>query len=242
MRFPDRLRKPGYRILGLVALAGALASSPWWVRAGVRRLEYFHVRRIEIRGVRYLEPDDIVRRLGVDTLRSIVDPVGGLEERLRRHPQIATARITRRLPGTLVVTIRENLPVALVPRGDGLAAYDSAGRVLPVDPSRSLLDLPVLTAPDGGALALLGALRSRSPRIYARISSAAPDTGSGGVVFVLTPATRVRVSVARDSGAVGVAALRFDDIFPVESDLARRTERAAELDLRFRDQVVARLQ
>jgi cell division protein FtsQ len=42
--------------------------------------------------------------------------------------------------------------------------------------------------------------------------------------------------------SAGVAPQRFRDIFPVESDLARRNERAAELDIRYRDQVVARLE
>jgi len=41
--------------------------------------------------------------------------------------------------------------------------------------------------------------------------------------------------------AVDVGAARFADLAPVENDLARRGVRAAELDLRFRDQVVARL-
>ena len=35
---------------------------------------------------------------------------------------------------------------------------------------------------------------------------------------------------------------RLADIFPVESDLARRQARVGELDLRYRDQVIARLQ
>jgi hypothetical protein len=36
--------------------------------------------------------------------------------------------------------------------------------------------------------------------------------------------------------------VRLADIFPVESDLARRQARVKELDLRYRDQVIARLQ
>ncbi len=39
-----------------------------------------------------------------------------------------------------------------------------------------------------------------------------------------------------------VAPARLAEIVPVEQDLARRQARAAELDLRFRDQVIARLQ
>jgi hypothetical protein len=35
---------------------------------------------------------------------------------------------------------------------------------------------------------------------------------------------------------------RLAEIFPVEADLAKRQARVVELDLRFRDQVIARLQ
>jgi len=41
---------------------------------------------------------------------------------------------------------------------------------------------------------------------------------------------------------VGVSVERLSDIFPVESDLIRRRANVAELDLRYRDQVIARLQ
>lgn len=233
MKFPARLKKPGYRYLGALILVALVITSPRWSHAMLHHLTYFHIRKIEIRGTRYLQPADVVGRLRVDTLRSILDDVGPLEQRLRTHPQIAEAHISRRLPGTLVVTIRENFPVALVPVGDGLQPYDSAGRALPIDPSRTQLDLPILTAPDPGALALLGAMRVKEPRIYDRVSEVAP-TGRD-LVFTLTPTLHVRTTA-------GVAADRFRDIFPVESDLARRNERVAELDIRYRDQVVARLQ
>ncbi|MEO6865599.1 MAG: FtsQ-type POTRA domain-containing protein [Gemmatimonadaceae bacterium] len=233
MKFPDRLRKPGYRYLGAIAAAIVLATSPRWGHAALHRLAYFHVRKLEIRGVRYLQPEDVVARLRVDTLRSIVDDLAPLEARIRSHPQVSDVTITRRFPGTLIITIRENMPVALVPRGDGLQPYDSLGRALPIDPSRAALDLPVLTTPNRGALRLLGELRARDPGMFDRISEVAPD--SSGLVLTLTSSLRLRA-------LPGVAPERFRDIFPVESDLARRNERAAELDLRYRDQVVARLQ
>jgi len=42
--------------------------------------------------------------------------------------------------------------------------------------------------------------------------------------------------------SAGVTADRLADIIPVEQDLTHRHVRVAELDLRFRDQVLARLQ
>jgi hypothetical protein len=41
---------------------------------------------------------------------------------------------------------------------------------------------------------------------------------------------------------VGLSVDRLADIFPVENDLARRQLHVGELDLRYRDQVIARLQ
>jgi hypothetical protein len=41
---------------------------------------------------------------------------------------------------------------------------------------------------------------------------------------------------------VGLSVERLADIFPVETDLARRQVHVSELDLRYRDQVIARLQ
>jgi hypothetical protein len=35
---------------------------------------------------------------------------------------------------------------------------------------------------------------------------------------------------------------RFSEIIPVEQDLAKRGHRAHELDLRYRDQIVARIE
>jgi cell division protein FtsQ len=39
-----------------------------------------------------------------------------------------------------------------------------------------------------------------------------------------------------------LSAARLADLLPVERDLERRRARVAEIDLRFRDQVIARLQ
>lgn len=234
MKFPERLKKPGYKYLAALLLIGFAFFIPRWSKRFVHEMTYFHVRSIEIRGTRYLQPTDIVTRLRVDTTRSLFDDVTALEARLRTHPQIANAHITRRPPSTLIVTITENLPVALVPSDDGLDPYDSAGHKLPIDPSRTPVDLPVLSTIDLPALRLLGALRSTHSKVYDRLSQV-QRVGPNDVILVLTPLLRVRT-------AVGVAPDRLQDIFPVESDLARRSERPAELDLRYRDQVIARLQ
>jgi cell division protein FtsQ len=188
---------------------------------------------VEVTGTRYLEPSVIVQGLGVDTLRSIWDELAPLEERVAKHPQVRTVRIARRLPGTLRVHVEEHLPVAFVSGPAGLRVIDAAGRMLPIDPSRRRVDLPILSHADSALLRLLGELRDREPALYKRVSEVR-RVGPDEVVFRLfTTAVRARPTVT---------AARLAEISFVEADLARRQLRAAELDLRFTDQVIARLQ
>ena len=214
--------------LALVAVLGV----PWWGRAGLRRLDYFRVRAVEVSGTRYLEPSEIVRRLNVDTLRSIWDELAPLERRVLEHPGVRAAHVDRGLPGTLRVRVEEREPVAFVPAPAGLRVVDEGGRELPIDPSRRPVDLPIAPSADTAVLRLLGALRVEQPAFYRRVSEVR-RTGRDEVVFRL-PALTVR---ARPR----VEASRLADIRFVEADLARRNLQAAELDLRFRDQVIARL-
>ena len=219
--------------LALRGLAVALVlSSPFWVRAGARHLAFFHARKVEIDGARYIAPDQIVTRMMIDTAASIWDDAEVWERRIGAHPQVRTVRITRRLPGTLVVHVSEVPPVALVPSAEGLVPYDATGHQLPVDPTAFDLDLPVVPARDVAALRLLGDVRERTPALFARIS--AVRRLPRGELFVQVDS--LMVFAARDLSAV-----RLSDILPVELDLARRGRRVVELDLRYRDQVIARL-
>lgn len=234
MKFPARLRKPGYRYVAAIALAAALLSSPRWGRRALRDMTFFHVRAVELRGLRYLQPRAVMSQMRVDTTWSVWDDLTPVADRLRRHPQIAQVTVARRLPGRLVVTIRENVPVALVPAGDGLVPYDSAGRALPIDPSQISLDLPIAEQRDTAVLRFLAALRSTQPALYARVSDVR-RVSAADMLVRLTPDLVVRAPL-------GLAPERLADIFPVERDLALRQARVAELDLRYRDQVIARLQ
>ena len=214
----------------------ALAAIPWWGPAILRRFDFFRVRRVEVVGTRYVGPEQIVQRLRIDSTASLWDDVSVLEQRVRQHPSVRDVRIERKLPGTLLVRVTENLPVALVQAPAGLVPVDAAGRSLPINPATSDVDLPVLATRDTLVLRLLGELREKAPALFVRIGEVRRLEG-GGLLLRLTEQPGRDVLAATD-----VTADRLTDVIPVEQDLARRSLRAAELDLRFRDQVVARLQ
>lgn len=266
---PTRPRRR-WKIIGLLLLLVLLAPTPWLARRGASKLAFFHVNRVEVTGTRYLSPDTVVARLALDTTNSVWDDPAPLVLRVRALPQVTDVSISRRLPGTLVVSVQENPPVALVSGAHGLEVVDSTGRPLPIDPARDAVDLPVANQRDVALIRMLGDVRARHSVLYRRISEVSRDT-AGDVVILLAPTAsestapvrRRTVPAGTDSVGIadttasiattgpemlrvrarlGVSATRLTDIFPVEIDLRRRGARVAELDLRYRDQVIARLQ
>lgn len=220
--------------LSLLALGACfLLAAPLWAPLLLRRMAFFHVRRIEILGVHYLAPSDILTRLHVDTLTSVWDPTAPLVARVSGDPAIQQVFIRRKLPGTLVVEVTERVPVALVSAKDGFRVYDERGRALPIDPSRVSVDVPVLMQRDTTVLRILGSMRERMPALYARVSTVARVGGDELLFQFAMQAVRAMTDVTLE---------RFADLAPVEADLRQKQLRAAEIDLRFRDQVIARLQ
>ncbi len=217
----------------LAILVGTLVVTPWWVPPLLRPLAFFRVRQVDVRGTRYASPADIARSLAIDTLYSLWDDTRVLETRVKALPHIRDASVARRIPSTLVVTVEENVPVALVPSGSGFRAYDEDGRALALDPSRTPVDLPIIAKRDTALLRLLGEVRASDPSLFARISELR-RSGRDELVMQL-----VTIPV-RAMGDVTVGQLA--QIAPVEEDLAKRRARPVELDLRFKDQVIARIQ
>jgi len=242
----ERLGRPGWKILGALFLVALIMAAGWGTREAARRMAFFRVSAVEVRGARYLQPAEIIARLKVDTLASLWDDLAPYQARVRGHPQVSDVSISRRMPGTLVVTIKENLPVALIQTPAGLLPFDSLGKQLPIDPARTSLDLPSVATRDPVLLKLVGAIRATEPRVFARIEEV-KRTGRDEILLTLSRRA-VADSVGSTAGTlhvrlpVGLSVERLADIFPVETDLARRQVSVSELDLRYRDQVIARLQ
>jgi cell division protein FtsQ len=223
-----------WRLTIAVVAAVVLLASPLWGPPVLRRLDFFRVRRVEILGTRYTVPSELLDRLRVDTTRSVWDPLEPLAARLRTHAQIESVSVTRRLPGTLVVRVKERHPVALVDAPGGLRAVDERGRRLPLDPSRTPVDAPVVTAAPRDTMVyhLLGEMQRDAPALYARLSSIRAAGADEIVLQIADLSVRAMTNVTL---------ARLADVDPVQRDLARRQLRPIELDLRYRDQVIARV-
>ncbi len=222
------------RVIGLSTLAVVVIGSVFWVPLVLRPLDFFHIRRVVVRGVRYLDGRALVRQMQIDTTVSIWDALGPYTARLASHRQIRSVRLSRRLPSTVIVTIEEITPIALAPtQGGGLRAYDEGGRALPLDPTRVDVDLPILSRADTSLLRLLGDLKRIDPAMYARVSEVERTGREEAIVFLSSLPVRVRSTIPAD---------RFAELRAVEEDLVRRGVKYVELDLRFSDRVIVRLQ
>ena len=165
---PHRRGPRWLRIAVAALLALLVVSLPWSAPALFQKLVFFRVRKVEIRGAVYLTPSEILGRLRVDSSANVWDDASPLVARLMTHPQIRGVTVTRKLPSTLVVRVQENLPVALVPNAKGFAVIDGHGMPLPIDPSATKLDLPIVASRDTiGA----GDITRTGPELIARLAS-----------------------------------------------------------------------
>jgi len=217
--------------VSLVVAAVALFTTQWWGPLALSRLDYFHVRRVEIDGLQYTKTAELMRLIHVDTTQSVWQPLQPIVARIESHAMVLHASVERVLPGTFLVRVTERAPVAFSPDNGTLRIADATGRTLPIDPMATPLDLPIASTPDSTVLQLLNAMRVEAPPLYARVTDA--RRVGADEVHLLLGDLRVRA-------AIDVTVARFRDILPVEADLARNHLRAVELDLRFHDQVIAR--
>ena len=224
-------RKPRWgRRIAAIAMLFAITGS-FWAPPLLSHMEFFRVRRVEVRGARFTPPDDIRRLLKIDTTFSIWNDLEPLQERAAAHKQVSGVHISRRFPSTLIVSVEEHQPVALVQSSNGLRAYDAAGRGLPLDPSRTPVDVPVMVRADTAMFRFLGELQSKQRDLFARVNEIRRNGRDDLVLDLVSISVRVRPDISVE---------RLAQISSVETYLAQRRPR--ELDFRFRDQVIARFQ
>jgi cell division protein FtsQ len=220
--------------LALIGIGALLVVTvPLWTPLIMRRMDFFRVRRLEIIGTRYIPTTEIVSRANVDTTRSVWDSRDPIADRVKTHPGVQRVEVSRKLPGTLIITVTEYQPIALVPGPQGFRVFDERGVALPIDPSRVDVDAPVLASADPALLHLLAGMKRVLPPLYSRVSEV-KRVGIHELVFQLdeTP-VRAMTTVSLED---------LHQIDAVEADLRKRALRVTELDLRYKDQIIARLQ
>lgn len=206
-------------------------------------LPLFLVDEVHVSGTTYLAPSDVRRAAGLNAAANLWEPKARWLEALKSHPLVESAEVRRRLPSTLVFHVTEAKPVALV-AAPVVEAVDRRGVRLPVDPTRPVLDLPVIRVLNRDSTAVSLGL-SLLAREAAHLNAVAPEVLvvvselllEDGLVTLLLGDSGPRI---RYRPPLSEKRLR-DGIVAMNDALERFPGRPPrEVDLRFEDQVVVR--
>ena len=192
-----RARRPADRrrrlVVGLGAAVLVLAVAAWVVLAS----PLLSVRTVQVDGVSTLTGDEVVAAAGiaagtplvrVDTTAAAAR-VGGL-------PQVASAEVTRGWPGTVVVTVVERVPVAVVQTAGQRRLVDAGGVVFetvtgPAPDGVVPLEVSTPGPEDAATRAALGAVTALPAEVRAQLTGVTARTADD-VTLTLTDGRSVR--------------------------------------------------
>ena len=224
-----------------LSVAGGVALAAAWFPDALAELEYFRATEFRVVGARLVDEDEVLETASIPSYASVFDASDSWERRLERHPLIRRAKITRDLPVTLVVTVEERVPVALVANAL-LEPVDRDGQVLALDPGEHRMDLPLPSSSRGMTRLSTSQLRilameverltADDPSFMAAVSEITLDD-KGDATAIVEGGVRIRFRPP-------LSHRRLRDGLTVLEDADRRhpDRRAAIVDLRYADQVV----
>ena len=167
--------------------------------------------------------------------QALVDVVG-IRQRLLRFGWVKDARVSRRLPDTLVIDIVERNPAALWQSSGRLALIDAEGVVLDRVPVDKMPDLPLLIGPGANSQEQqLDRLMADVPTLKPQLASA---TWVGGRRWDLNFQSGETVALPEGEAAARGALTRFAKLDKSSGLLGRGIVR---FDLRIPDKMIVRL-
>lgn len=146
--FFRKILKTGKMVFGGVFLLAFLVSLSLGVVVGYRYVmntEYFMVRKVVLHGIKRIPREDVMAAAGLDQPSNILslrlDKMGA---KLKALPWIEDATLTRKLPDTMIIEIKERRPRTLISLG-ALYYLDHNGYPFKkVDPKENP-ELPIIT-------------------------------------------------------------------------------------------------
>ena len=205
--------------------AGSAVGRAGFVVSGYQIVGINHMDRQLVDQVVNEELDRAAEQGGADKAPQPLVDVGGIRARLLQFGWVKDARVSRRLPDTLVIDIVERTPAALWQNKGQLALIDGEGVVLDRVPVTKMPDLPLLIGPGANAHSRhLDRLMGSVPTLKPQLASATWVGGrrwdlnfqSGETVALPEGATAAQASLQkfakldRSSGLLGRGLVRID--------------------------------
>jgi len=210
----------------------------------------FKLDSVAIRGNRYLMDSRVVAIAGIEKGASGLGlDTEKIRSRLIRHPRIKSATVKKLLWKKLYITVEERTPVALVGVDQILEIDEERVVFEPVDPAL-LPDLPVITGlsyrkivlgdtlrGEGieHAMALIRKLGDPEVNLLDQISEIHVDNNGDLILVAAQSGTPIVI------GSEIVTAKKLQAFKVAWADMRRRDLTPASVDLRFEDQIVAKI-
>ena len=166
----DRLRKPGAIALKILLACAAIAGAVLLGRLLQHHLTTspaFAIDRIDVKGLSRMERPELLDASGIDIgVNVFARSPADVKARLLKHPWIAQASVSRRLPGSFALEVREREPIALLvvepcsdanlrsetdtgcDDGSSLYLLSDDGKLFKRFDAKDPVDLPVITGVD----------------------------------------------------------------------------------------------
>jgi cell division protein FtsQ len=224
-------RSRAHLTLAILLGLAAIGVAGW----GVTTTPLFDLKTLTLTGNRHLSEADVARLAGLSPATNVLWlRTGRLAERIERDPWVLRASVSRTLPGTVTVSIRERSAVAVVHSGRSRVLVSGDGMILGRASALAAARLPAISL--SGVTVAVG---SRIPRLPAglvvartlplrtranveRIVQAGPDS----LTVVLRNGVRVLYGDASEADAKGKA------LASLLSWATRRGIRPDSIDLR----------
>ena len=197
----------------------------------------FTVKRVDVVGIRNMDSAPVYRMaLDQTSMAMPLVDVQSIRQRLLQYGWVKDARVSRRLPDTLVIDIVERQPAALWQDRGQLALIDADGVVIDRVPVTDMPDLPLLVGAGANLHERdLNELLEAAPALKPQLVSA---VWVGGRRWDLSLQTGETIALPEGEDAAKAALAKFADLDKSTGLLGRGLVR---FDLRLPGKMIVRL-
>jgi cell division protein FtsQ len=235
------------KLAGLVLLVLALIWSKNKTTAVLQDVAGLKLEKVTVEGNHYLSEDEIVKTgalpLGESMFKLDLDEAS---ERVRNMDWVERVFVERRLPRTILISVRERKPIALLDNGS-LYGVDREGRVLSPAPALLQEDLPLISGMPlvADAVGTTAMAQSLAPALdfFSFLQKKDPVMAQDVSEVNLSEPDSIKVTFIDGIQAIFNPPVNEGELKRmalVMSDLNEKGKHAGAMDFRYRDMVLVK--